>query len=68
MTPPPPSPVKAGLTNVIQNVVVLYPLVGVLFNQSAKISDVIFYPHGLNVDNIRQICDVNVFGEPPTPP
>ena len=68
MTPPPPSPVKAGLTNVIQNVVVVYPLVGVLLKRSGKISDVIVYPHGLNVGNIRQICDVNVLGEPPTAP
>jgi len=68
VTPPPPSPVKAGLTNVIQNVVVVYPLVGVLVKRSGKISDVILYPHGLNVGNIRQICDVNVLGEPPTAP
>ena len=68
MTPLPPSPVKAGLTNVIQNVVVVYPLVGVLVKRSGKISDVILYPHGLNVGNIRQIYDVNVLGEPPTAP
>ena len=68
MTPPLPSPVKAGLTNVIQTVVVVYPLVGVLLKRSGKISDVIVYPHGLNVGNIRQICDVNVLGEPPTAP